>query len=96
MYKISSLYYIHFPMSSFYVLGFLHLLYSSRRIWDDLPITTSRLSRPARFEQWTQLEAWESVGFGIDNDLIEGKKIIGREEEVEVLQRLGLGVSVSL
>jgi hypothetical protein len=36
------------------------------------------------------LEAWESVGFGVENDVCEGQDVVGAEEEVEVFERFGL------
>jgi len=36
------------------------------------------------------LEAGESVGFGVEDDVCEGQDVVGGEEEVEVFEGLGL------
>jgi len=36
------------------------------------------------------LEAWEGVGFGVEDDICQRQDVVGAEEEVEVFERLGL------
>ena len=57
---------------------------------DELAISTAWLSLPTGLEELAHLKAWERVGFRIKHDLSKRQHIIRTEEEVEVLERLGL------
>jgi hypothetical protein len=62
-----------------------------------LPLRVSRDARPPRLEALlTRVEPWEGMGFGIQHDLVKRQDVIRAEEEVEVLERLGLFVSESI
>lgn len=57
---------------------------------DYLPILVSRLALPTCREQRRHLEPREGMGLGINDNAVQRQQVIGREEEVEILQSLRL------
>jgi len=79
------------PLSWLAVAGrFSRRLLLSRRIVNELAIRTTRLALPARLEELAHLEAGESVGFGVEDDVGEREVVVCGEEEVEVFECFGL------
>lgn len=57
---------------------------------DEFPLRVSGFPLPARLQAAREFEAGEDVGFGVDDDGVEGKEGGGGEEEVEVFEGFGL------
>lgn len=68
----------------------LSVLMSSRLLLHRRAVWVSRLPLPACREQFPHLETWERMRFRVEHDCVEREEGVGREEEVEVFQRLGL------
>jgi hypothetical protein len=62
-----------------------HLLFS-RRVVNELAIRATRLALPASLEELAHLEAGESMGFGVEDDVGEREMVVRGEEEVEVFE----------
>lgn len=62
----------------------LRRMHSSRLINNRLPIPISSFPLPSSEEIFTQLEMRECVGFGVEDDFVQGEDIVWSEEEVEV------------
>ena len=63
---------------------------------DQLALLITRNALPTRLEALpTRIEPGERMGLGIKHYLVKWEEVVGAEEEVEVLQRLGLSKSVS-
>ena len=83
----------HLAMLSLMIRPIILLPLAVMRMWLLPHKTTLRISRfalPARLEAPDELEAWEDVGFGVDDDGVEGEEVGGGEEEVEVFEGFGL------
>lgn len=57
---------------------------------NEFPLRVSGFPLPARLEAAGEFEAGEDVGFGVDDDGVEGEEGGGGEEEVEVFEGFGL------
>lgn len=57
---------------------------------DDLALRISRLPLPSRRHERGNVEAREDVPLGVEHNLVQRNEIALREEQVEILERLGL------
>ena len=57
-----------------------------------MAVRVSRFALPACRQAALELEAGKDVGFGVDDDGVEGEEVGGGEEEVEVFEGFGLWI----
>ena len=61
---------------------------------DDPPMLVPRPPLPACLQAPGKLEAWEYMGFRVDDNRFQRQQIIRREEEIKVFESLGLMLSI--